>query len=65
MDEVDFIITFENGEATDKEIVDGFANLVKSGMAWSLQGTYGRIAKALIEQGYINKQGEVLKYPKE
>jgi hypothetical protein len=37
--------------------------MVKSGIVWKLQGSYGRTATALIEQGYINKAGKVLKYP--
>ncbi len=36
-----------------------WAFLIKSGSAWSLQGMYGRGAAAMIENGYISKEGEI------
>ena len=60
MTTLDFIIAFESGEVTDQECIEGFAQLVKSGLAWSLQGTYGRTAVALIEAGLIDRDGNVL-----
>lgn len=59
MDQVDQIIAYESGELTDQEIVYLFADLVKSGMAWSLQGHYGRTAHLLIREGYIDFEGNV------
>jgi hypothetical protein len=59
MDQVDQIIAYESGELTDQEVVCFFADLVKSGMAWSLQGHYGRNASALIREGYIDREGNV------
>jgi hypothetical protein len=56
---IDNIIAYENGELTDQEVVYLFAELVKSGMAWTLQGRYGRTASALIEHGYIDREGNV------
>jgi hypothetical protein len=35
--------------------------MVKSGTAWSLQGHYGRTASALIEDGWLNREGDILK----
>lgn len=45
------IMAFENGELGDEEVVELFQSLIDSGMAWSLQGFYGRTAAALIDAG--------------
>ena len=52
------IIEFETGEATQEQVIELFQYLVDSGLAWSLQGSYGRIAQALLEEGIITKKGE-------
>jgi hypothetical protein len=62
MDFTSQIIAFESGELDDKEIIDLFAVLIKTGLAWQLQGSYGRAAASLIEQGLISETGEVLFY---
>lgn len=54
MPSIDKIIAFENGELDTDETVELFQNLIDSGMAWKLQGSYGRTAQALIEQGYCH-----------
>jgi len=46
------IIAFESGELDEDEVIDLFQDLIDSGLAWQLQGHYGRTAKALIEAGY-------------
>lgn len=56
---VDSIIAYESGELNDQEVVCLFAELVKSGMAWSLQGSYGRTANDLIKEGWIDRKGNV------
>jgi hypothetical protein len=61
MDIVELIIEYELGELNTQEILDLFSELVKSGMAWTLQGHYGRAANALIERGYLSKDGTILK----
>ena len=53
MTHVDNIISYENGEMSDEETIVFFQGLVNNGLAWSLQGSYGRMAKRLIEEGYI------------
>ena len=53
---VDKIIAFETGELSDDETVGLFQELVDSGLAWQLQGFYGRMAARLIEAGLIHKK---------
>ena len=36
-----------------------FAGLIRSGRAWSLQGSYGRAARHLIDAGFISEDGEI------
>ena len=56
------ILDFEMGQLSNDQAIDLFAELIKNGMAWTLQGSYGRSAMNLIESGYISEQGEVLSY---
>jgi hypothetical protein len=56
---VDNIIAYEQGELNDREVVCLFADLVRSGMAWSLQGHYGRTANALIKEGWFDREGNL------
>lgn len=53
------IVEYESGEMSMDEIIEFFADLIKSGMAWQLQGSYGRTAASLIEAGYITEEGEI------
>jgi len=59
------ILDFEMGQLSNDQAIDLFAELIKNGMAWTLQGSYGRSAMNLIESGYISEQGEVLSYIEE
>jgi hypothetical protein len=52
---LDFIMAYENGELETEAIVDGFQCLIDSGLVWNLQGSYGRMATALIQRGYCSK----------
>lgn len=54
-DTLDFIMAYEGGELEEHEIVKGFQSLIDSGLAWSLQGHYGRTAMQLIEAGLCHR----------
>lgn len=47
------IIDFEAELLTDEETLELFQELVDTGIAWQLQGFYGRAAASLIEQGLV------------
>ena len=61
MTDVGLIIAYETGDISEEGFLKLFSELIKTGQAWSLQGHYGRTAKALIEQEYISPTGEILK----
>jgi len=50
---LDGIMAFEQGELSAEETVALFQELVNSGMAWKLQGSYGRLANDLIQAGLV------------
>lgn len=50
-DTVGFIIDYESGQASKKQIINGFQHLIDEGIVGQLQGSYGRTAEALIENG--------------
>jgi hypothetical protein len=59
MDMFDKIIAYEEGMLDGAGMVYLFAELVRNGMAWSLQGHYGRMASRLIETGILTKDGDI------
>lgn len=52
MDMVGKIIEFENGDMSEEDTISFFQELINTGLAWTLQGSYRRMAKALIEAGH-------------
>ncbi len=52
-DLVDKIMEYEGGDMNDEAMIVFFQELVDTGLAWTLQGHYGRTAKALIEAGHV------------
>jgi hypothetical protein len=55
------IIAYESGEGDANDVLELFSGLIRSGLVWSLQGHYGRTATMLIEKGYLNYEGKILK----
>ena len=49
------ICDYESGEMEEEEVVIFFQGLIDNGLAWTLQGSYGRTAMQLIEAGLCTK----------
>lgn len=56
---IDHIIAYEQGDLDAETTLAMFAEGIRSGMVWKLQGHYGRTAQHLIESGYITREGEI------
>lgn len=44
---------YEDGVLSEAETLDMFQHLVDTGLAWSLQGHYGRTAARLLDEGIL------------
>ena len=42
-------------EGTEEEVIEAWQYLVNTGLAWQLQGWFGRTASDLIDAGIINQ----------
>jgi len=51
-DQVGQIMAYEDGQLDEESMIELFQHLINNGLAWSLQGHYGRTAQALIEAGH-------------
>ena len=49
------IMAYEDGGMDEETVIDFFQRLISSGLAWQLQGSYGRQAARLIEAGVCHK----------
>lgn len=54
-DSLSFIMDYECGDLSDEETAEGFQHLIDSGLVWSLQGSYGRMARRLIDSGLCHQ----------
>jgi hypothetical protein len=52
MNQIDKIMAFESGDLDFETTIELFQELIDSGLAWQLQGSYGRTARALIDEGW-------------
>jgi hypothetical protein len=49
------IMAWEDGQMDEEQEAAFFQELINNGMAWTLQGMYGRTAQALIDSGACHK----------
>ncbi|MGO9140326.1 MAG: hypothetical protein ACLP70_02580 [Streptosporangiaceae bacterium] len=54
LDLAEQISRYEAGELTDLEIFELFQYMINTGLAWRLQGSYGRMAEYLIARGHCH-----------
>jgi len=54
---LDGLIGFEQGTLDEDEVIDLFQHLVDTGLAWQLQGFYGRTASDLLDAGLVTQPG--------
>jgi hypothetical protein len=59
MDSLSMMIDFENGHLSEVDSIKLFSYLIKTKMAWKLQGLYGRTAYQLIESGVLDRNGNI------
>jgi len=56
---INYIMGYECGDLNDTETLELFSHLIKNGMAWKLQGHYGRTANNLIDRDIIDNNGHI------
>ena len=59
MADINKLIKYEQGELNERETIELFSELIKSGDAYKLQGHYGRTAVSLIKAGLLGVCGTI------
>jgi len=58
---LDLMDKYESGDSmNNSEVLELFSYMIRTGMAWNLQGSYGRTARAMINNGFISVDGDIL-----
>lgn len=55
-DYVAHIVAYEEGLLDEDATIELFQYLVDTGLAWQLQGSYGRAAQRMIEEGLVTRR---------
>lgn len=55
-DYIGAIMDYESDSLDEDGTIELFQYLVDTGLAWQLQGSYGRMAQYLIEAGYVQEK---------
>lgn len=62
MDNLTDMVAWEEGTLSEEGEVNLFQRLVDSGLAWQLQGMYGRQAQLMLQAGVIHLPGQEAKH---
>jgi hypothetical protein len=54
-------MAYEEGDLDDKQTLELFSELIKTGTINGLQGSYHKTANNIINAGYLDSEGNILK----
>ena len=57
-----YMMDYEAGTITWNDTLSLFAFMIREGLMHMFQGSYGRFAHGLIVDGWVNTEGEILKW---